>query len=61
MARIKEPFYRIDKSRSREAGGNGLGLAICEQIAQAHNTDLQIESRLGQGTTLSITLQEVQE
>lgn len=60
VARIKEPFYRIDKSRSREAGGNGLGLAICEQIAQAHNTDLQIESRLGQGTTLSIILQEVQ-
>lgn len=60
IARIKEPFYRIDKSRSREAGGNGLGLAICEQIAQAHKTELQIESRTGQGTTLSITLQEAQ-
>lgn len=60
LARIKEPFYRIDKSRSREIGGNGLGLAICEQIAQAHKTDLQVESRPGQGTTFSITLQEEQ-
>lgn len=58
LERIKEPFYRIDKSRSREIGGNGLGLAICEQIAQAHKTNLHIESCPGKGTTLSITLQE---
>lgn len=60
VERIKEPFYRIDKSRSRAAGGSGLGLAICAKIAQAHKTDLQIESQIGQGTTISITLQEAQ-
>ncbi|EFB75689.1 ATP-binding protein [Subdoligranulum variabile] len=32
VEKIKEPFYRIDKSRSREAGGSGLGLTTCEQI-----------------------------
>lgn len=58
LVRVKEPFYRIDKSRAREAGGNGLGLAICEQIARAHKTNLQIESRSGEGTTVSIILQE---
>lgn len=59
--RIVEPFYRLDKSRSRAGGGNGLGLTICEQIARAHGTQLQIESQLGQGTTVWIPLQEVKE
>lgn len=58
--KLTEPFYRVDKSRSRAGGGNGLGLTICAQIAQAHGTQLQIESKPGQGTTVWITLQEVQ-
>lgn len=59
--RILEPFYRMDKSRSRESGGNGLGLTICEQIAQVHGTHLQIESRPGQGSSLWIVVQEGKE
>lgn len=59
--RIVEPFYRVDKSRSRAGGGSGLGLTICEQIARVHGTQLQIESQLGQGTTVWLLLREVKE
>lgn len=60
IKRITEPFYRVDKSRSRNGGGNGLGLTICEQIAQVHQTHLQIESHVGRGTTVSIELWEAE-
>jgi signal transduction histidine kinase len=50
-ARITEPFYRTDKSRNREQGGTGLGLALCERIAKAHGASLRFESSLGKGTT----------
>lgn len=51
IARITEPFYRTDKSRNREQGGTGLGLALCERIAKAHGASLRFESSLGKGTT----------
>ena len=51
---VTEPFYRVDKARSREQGGAGLGLAICRQIAEAHNAEIYIESSLGAGTTVRI-------
>lgn len=54
---IKEAFYRVDKSRSRQQGGNGLGLAICDAIAKLHHSDLLIESEENVGTTITITLQ----
>lgn len=60
LDKLTEPFYRLDKSRSRQSGGNGLGLTLCAEIARAHGTRLQIESTPGQGTTVWITLQEVQ-
>lgn len=56
VALVTEPFYRVDKARSRRQGGAGLGLAICQLIAQAHNSKLVIKSVLGQGTTVSIDL-----
>lgn len=56
---IKDPFYRVDKSRSRSSGGNGLGLAICERIAQVHYSTLQIESEVAKGTKISIVLKQV--
>lgn len=59
--RILEPFYRMDKSRSRESGGNGLGLTICEQIARVHGTHLQMESRPGEGATFWVVVQEGKE
>ena len=50
--KILEPFYMIDKSRSRQHGGAGLGLAITTRILQVHNWTMQIESEEGKGTTI---------
>lgn len=56
LSKITEPFYRIDKSRSRSLGGSGLGLAICKSIVDLHSGEMNIESREGQGTTVTISL-----
>lgn len=57
LKKVTEPFYMVDKSRSRKAGGAGLGLALCEKIAQLHHGNIQIESQLGEGTTVTIHLE----
>jgi two-component system phosphate regulon sensor histidine kinase PhoR len=56
LPRISERFYRVDPARSREMGGTGLGLAIVKHIARAHAGVLQVESRLGEGSTFTIRL-----
>ena len=56
QSRLFEPFYRVDKSRARENGGNGLGLNLCAQIAQLHGSEIQIESEVGVGTRVSLIL-----
>ncbi len=56
LSKITEPFYMIDKSRSRAQNGAGLGLALCQRIAELHGTALQYESEPGQGTTVRIFL-----
>jgi len=55
---VFERFWRADRVRSRasERGGFGLGLAICQWIAQAHGGQLTVQSRLGRGTTFTVTL-----
>lgn len=55
---IFEPFYRIDKSRSRQTGGYGLGLRICKIIMEAHKGKIEVESTPGQGTTFSLYFPE---
>jgi len=54
--RITAPFYRVDKSRSREHGGVGLGLSIVAKIIELHNAKLEIISEQGKGTTVRICL-----
>lgn len=51
---ILEPFYVVDKSRTRANNGIGLGLAICERIAEIHHGRLEIESKLNKGTRVRI-------
>ena len=61
LGRITEPFYMIDKSRSRAQNGAGLGLALCQRIAELHGTALEFESEPGKGTTVRVFLQEAAE
>ena len=56
ISRVFERFYRVDKSRSREAGGTGLGLAIVRHIISAHNGKIEVESSAGVGSTFRIFL-----
>ena len=57
MGRIFEPFYMADKSRSKKAGGSGLGLALVKRIADAHDAELTVKSGVGKGTTVRVRFQ----
>ena len=56
IPRIFERFYRVDKGRAREEGGTGLGLAIVKHIVQAHGGQVDVESRIGRGSTFRVRL-----
>lgn len=58
IERITEPFYMIDKSRSRAQNGAGLGLALCQRIAELHGTSLEYDSVVGKGTTVRVFLRD---
>jgi two-component system OmpR family sensor kinase len=54
--RVFDRFYRVDRARSRDTGGTGLGLSICLWIAQAHEGQIAVKSKVGKGSTFTVTL-----
>jgi len=55
IPRLTERFYRVDRSRSRDTGGTGLGMAIVKHVISRHHGELKIESTLGVGSEFSLT------
>lgn len=58
LPRVFERFYRVDKSRSRDAGGTGLGLSIVKHIIEAHKQTINVRSSENKGSTFSFTLKK---
>lgn len=58
LKHLFDRFYRIEKSRSRESGGSGLGLSIVKHILEAHNQTINVRSTPGKGTTFGFTLEK---
>lgn len=56
LQRIFERFYRVDAGRSREVGGNGLGLSIVKNLVTTMGGHVAVESRVGEGTTFRVVL-----
>ena len=57
LRHIMEPFYMVDRSRSRELGGSGLGLALCNKIVEKHHGKITFKSKLTMGTQVSVCLE----
>ena len=57
IARITQPFYMVDKTRSRKAGGAGLGLALCKSIVEAHGGKIGMRANEPHGSVFFFTLQ----
>ena len=57
---IFERFYRVDKSRTRATGGNGLGLTISKRLVEAHGGSISVKSEVGKGSRFRFTLPVVQ-
>jgi signal transduction histidine kinase len=53
---IFEPFFRVDRSRSKNTGGYGLGLSICKRIMEAHGGGITVENNPGRGASFLLTL-----
>ena len=56
VMKVTKAFYMVDKSRSRSRNGAGLGLALCVEILRLHESELEIESQVGEGTCISFVI-----
>jgi len=56
--RIFEPFFRVDRSRSKESGGYDLGLSICKRVMEAHGGSVALERRNGRGSTFIVAFSQ---
>ena len=54
VARVTEPFYMVDKSRSKKNGGIGLGLALVKRIVETHGITMEISSKINTGTSVKL-------
>ncbi len=57
LPKVFDRFYRVDKGRSREMGGSGLGLSIVKHILERHKSSINVRSQVGEGTVFSFTLE----
>jgi two-component system phosphate regulon sensor histidine kinase PhoR len=60
LPRVFERFYRVDAGRSRELGGTGLGLSIVKHMVEAMRGKVSVESRVGAGSTFTVSLPRVE-
>ena len=56
LASLFEPFFRVNRSRSKTTAGYGLGLSICKRIVEAHGGTITAENNAGRGATFTVTL-----
>jgi signal transduction histidine kinase len=56
LANVFEPFFRVDRSRSKKTGGYGLGLSICKRIIDAHGGSIAVENNPGRGASFIVSL-----
>ena len=59
LPHIFDRFWRVDRARTRKAGGSGLGLSIARSIVEAHGGTLEVESELGKGSTFEVLLPQL--